>query len=441
MSRLRGWRVAAIIVVAAGSLLATSAGAWRLNGSSSTAAYVQEVAKAGSEDTFENRTRLYERLRIDVMELAHPRLSLHTYGTLSNDVTNESLGDTRTRLYNAYLQYRPASAGTDALRYDIRLGRQWVLSGVGAGTIDGLVVSTDRPGWGGLTLFGGTLGMDTRDQLRFDAPKDSRRFGGDLRILPRVSEGYEPELGVSFAATSRNDVDENQKIGARAALRVRRQLRLWTEVRHDLLLDRTYGTAAGVEFLKPARQMRLWAEFNRRTPAFPATSFFSVWDTKPVSDVRGGVGMGVAGPVRLILDFTRTDFRAQTKYVDVGGAQVSRSKVDRATSYRVVLERNAAQIGVRFSSGFGGDRTGLVASLNQDIGERVNVNLDLGYETYDYGSNAYEDNTATTGILALSYKAARNTRITTQIEAMNNRDLKQDIRLLARVDQRFRLGR
>ena len=441
MSGHKGRRIAAIIALAAGPLLATNVGAWRLNGSSSTAAYVQEVAKAGFQDKFENRTRLYERLRVDAMDLAGPNLSFHTYGTVSNDVTNQSIGDTRTRLYNAYLQYRPVPGGPNAMRYDARLGRQWVLSGVGAGTIDGLLVSTDRPGWGGITLFAGTLGMDTRSQLRFDVPKDSRRFGGDVRILPRFSTGYEPELGVSFAATNRNDVDESRRIGARAALRVRRQLRLWTELRHDLLLDRTYGTTAGIEFLKPVKRMRLWAEFNRRTPAFPATSFFSVWDTKPVSEVRGGIGTSVKGPVRLILDFTRTDFRAQTKYVEVGGTQVSRSKVDRATAYRIVLERNAAQIGVRFSKGFGGDRTGLVASLNQDIGNRANVNLDLGYETYDYGSNAYEDNTAATGILALSYKAARDTRVTAQIEAMNNRDLKQDIRLLARVDQRFRLGR
>jgi hypothetical protein len=441
MSGHKGRRIAAIIALAAGSLLATNAEAWRLNGSSSTAAYVQEVAKAGLQDEFENRTRLYERLRVDVTDLAGPRLSFHTYGTLSNDVTNQNIGDTRTRLYNAYLQYRPVPSSPNAMRCDARLGRQWVLSGVGAGTIDGLLLSTDRPGWGGITLFGGTLGMDTRSQLRFDAPEDSWRVGGDVRILPRVSAGYEPELGVSFAATNRNDVDENQRIGARAALRVRRQLRLWSEVRHDLLLDRTYGTAAGVEFLKPAKRMRLWAEFNRRTPAFPATSYFSVWDTKPVNEVRGGIGTSVKGPVRLILDFARTDFRAQTKYVDVEGTQVSRSKVDRATAYRVVLERNAAQVGVRFSKGFGGDRTGLVASLRQDICERMNVNLDLGYETYDYGSNEYEDNTAASGILALSYKAARDTRVTAQIEAMNNRDLKQDVRLLARVDQRFRLGR
>lgn len=438
MSARRGWRIAVVLAVAAGALGTSSARAWRVNGTSSTAAYVQEVAKAGTEDQFENRTRLYERLRIDVMEMGRPSLSFHTYGTLSNDLTNQNIGDTRTRLYNAYLQYR-FSPFSPSLRTDARLGRQWVLSGVGSGTIDGLVLSTDRPGWGGVTLFGGTLGMDTRDQLRFDSTKDSYRMGGELRVVPRVKGGYEPELGVSVAATNRNDRDESIRFGGRASLRVRRQLRLWTEARHDLLLDRTYGTAAGIEFLKPAKKMRLWAEFNRRTPALPSTSFFSVWDTKPVNEVRGGIGRAIAGPVRLLLDFTRTDFRAP-KYAAVGSAPVTNSKVDRATSYRIVLEREAAQIGVRFSKGFGGDRVGLVASLNQDIYEKLNVNLDLGYESYDYGSNAYEDNTATTGILALAYKLAQNTRVTAQIEALNNRDLKQDVRLLARVDQRFRLG-
>lgn len=441
MIRLNGGTIAALAILAAGMLWPIDAIAYRLNGTSSTAAYIQEVAKPGTEDDFENRTRIYERLRIDIMEMGNQNLSFHTYGTLSNDVTNQDIGDTRTRLYNAYVRYRSTRSRSDAIRYDLRLGRQWVTAGVGSGTIDGLLIVTDRPGWGGITLFGGTLGIDTSDQLRFDSLKESQRIGGDLRIQPRLSNAYEPELGLSFAATSRDDVDESQRLGARASLRVRRQLRLWTEFRHDFLLARTYGSAAGVEFLKPAKRLRLWAEYNRRTPILPATSFFSVWESKPISDIRGGLGTGISGPYRLIFDFTRTDFRAETKYVDVEGEPVSRSQVDRATAYRIVIERNAAQIGVRFSSGFGGDRTALIASLNQDFGDRFNVNLDLGYESYDYGSNVYEENTASSGILALSYKATTSTRVTAQIEALSNRDLKQDVRLLARVDQRFRLGR
>ena len=442
MSTRRDLAVMVIAIVAAGSFLtATDAEAWRLNGTSSTAAYIQEVAKQGTQDDFENRTRLYERLRIDVMEMGTPGLSLHTYGTLSNDVSNQNIGDTRTRLYNTYLQYRVSPAAPNAFRYDARLGRQWVSAGVGSSTIDGLVLAANRAGWGGVTLFGGTLGIETLDQLRFDSLDESYRYGGRIQILPRFGESYEPELAVSFVGTNRNDVDESMRLGGRVGLRVRRQLWMWTEVRHDFLLDETYGTAAGIEFLKPSKLLRVWAEFNHRTAALPATSFFSTWDTKPISELRGGIGTGISGPIRLIFDFTRTDFKAEASYVDVGGTPVSRSEVDRATSYRFVLERNAAQIGVRFSSGFGGDRTGLVASLNQDIGERVNVVLDVGYESYDYGSNDYEENTAASGILALSYKAAQDTRVTAQIEALNNRDLKQDIRLLARVDQRFRLGR
>lgn len=428
------------LVVLAAAVSSVPAGAVRLIGSSSTAAYFQKIPTTSGTDEFEGQTRLYERLRLDLLDIADPALSFHSYFTAFDDVSHQSIGDTRTRLYSAFLEYRPAGA---ALRIHpvARLGRQWISSGVGSGIVDGLLLQADRAGWGGLTVFGGTLGIDRLQQLRFDNPDDSNRLGGEFRIRPRVSDQTEPEVALSYAVTHRNKKIESQRMGIRGDLKIRRELRLWSEVRHDFALDRTYGTAAGVEFLKPVRNLRAWFEYNRRTSALPATSFFSLFDQRPISAVRGGLGFRILRPYRFSFDFDRVDFRNQITYVrNAEGVQVSRSTVDRSTSYRFMLMRGWMQMGARFSSGFGGKQTGLVLSGNQDFG-KLSVNLDVDYLKYDYGENSLEDNDATAGIVAASYQLRPATRVTAQIEALNNRAMKRDVRLLVRVDQRFRLGR
>jgi hypothetical protein len=430
----------ALIVLTGG---ATAASALILRGTSSTAVYTQEVARGGTGDEFENRTRLFERLRFDLLDLGDPRLTLHTYLTARNDLTNESIDDTRARLYLGYLEWRADRGVQRPFRYSARAGRQWVSAGVGSGTVDGIWLQADHRRWAGIALFAGTLGIEDRDDLRFDSPDDSRRLGGEVRLHPVWGDGTtEPEIAVSFADTRRDDIEDARRVGLRGSLFVRRQLRLWSETRHDFLLDRTFGSAAGIEFMKPARALRVWAEYNRRTPDIPASSVFAVFDTKPVAALRGGIGMGLGGPYRGSIDITRTDFKAPAYTVSIGDAQVvSRSKVDRATTYRFVLQRGAVQAGIRFESGFGGDRFGLVASADREFGEKWDARIDLGYESYDYGSLVTEDNTVSSGLLAVGYRPWRMTKVTAQIEGLNNRDLKRDVRLLARLDQRFSFGR
>ena len=404
------------------------ASAVRLGGTASTAVYTQEVAKPGTADEFENRTRLYERLQFTADNLIDHRLSFTGSLTAWNDLTNQSIGETRGRLYRAYFRLRDLPTFSRAFRAEARVGRQWVTAGVGSGTIDGAIVRIDRRGWGELTLFGGSLGIETRSQWRTDAMVWSRRLGGELRLQPDLKEGIEPAISLSYAETRREREDESRRLGVRGSLRIRRQLHLWSEVRHDFLLERTFGTAAGAEFVSRPSQLRLWAEYNRRTPALPATSVFAFFDTRPVSELRGGAGMQILDPYWVGFDFTRTDFKQQ-------------NDVDRSKRFRLVVRRGWVEAGAQFSSDFGGDHTNLVLGANRGFGTKWNARLHLGHQSYDYGPTDVEDYTTRTGILALAYQAHAMTKLSAQVESLYNRDLKRDIRLLVRVDQRFRLER
>lgn len=444
MGRSRGIRGALVAILFLSVLTlfaATDAGAVRLLANSSTAAYMQKVAKDGSGDKFENMTRAYERLRFDLTDFAGAKLSLHGFLTARNELAGPGAGGTRTRLYNGYLQYRSFPAGPDALRFDTRFGRQWVASGVGSGTVDGLSLRLDRGGWGGLTAFGGTLGCDRRERGGFDKPSQSLRYGGEIELRPRLAPGVDPKLALSYAATNKNDVDDARRLGGRASLRIRERLRIWSELRHDFLIEKTYGTAAGVEYLKQSKGLRAWAEYNRRSPALAATSVFAFFDTKDVSEFRAGIGSRMFGPYSASFDFARTDFKGGINNVVLADSIVTRAKVDRSKAFRFTVRRGAYSVGARFESGYAGDRTDLVLSGMHDFGEKLNVRVDLGYQDYKYGETDYENNTAASGLFAVTYRVAPDTKITAQIEGLNNRDLKQDVRLLARVDQRLRLER
>jgi hypothetical protein len=444
MGRSRGFRgaIAAALFLSVLTLFAAGEAAGvRLLGSSSTAAYIQEVAKDGSGDQFENRTRAYERLRFDVTDFAQPALSFHAFGTVRGELTGPYADGARTRVYHTYLQYRTTPPESDAFRYDARVGRQWVTSGVGSGTVDGLAFRLDRGGLGGLTVFGGTLGCDNRDRGGIDKPSQSLRYGGELLFHPRLKGAFDPELALSYAGTRRMEVDDNSRLGGRAILRVQERLRLWTEMRHDFLLDRMYGTAAGFEYMNPRRGLRAWTEYNRRTPALGATSVFAFFDTKEASEFRAGISSRISGPYSASFDYARTDFKGGVDSVVVSGTESTQAKVDRSKAYRIALQRGVYRIGARFESGFGGDRTSLVLSGMHDFGDKLNIRLDLGYQDYNYGATDYEDNSAASGLLAASYQVGPDTKVTAQIEGLSNWDLSQDVRLLARIDQRFRLER
>ncbi len=435
--------IASAVILGLATTAFDEASAVRLTGTSSTALYTQEVAGSGAEEKFENRARLYERIRFGLTDFAGSGLSFHGFLTARNDLTNEAFADTRTRLYHAYLRYHRPSKHRDGIRLDTRLGRQWISVGVGSGTIDGAALSVDRTGWGGITLFAGTLGIDARDQWRFDQPTDSQRFGAEVRLRPRFREGAEPEVAASFADTRRNDLDESRRIGARASLLVRRQLRLWSQVQHDLHLDETFSTAAGIDFSKSSSGFRAWAEFHRRTPALAADSYFRKFKsvTKPITQLRGGLGFGLGGPYRIGFDFTRTDFKEETTFGTIDTIRVSRSDIDRAKSFRLFLERGPVRFGGTFQSGFGGDQTRFLFAASHEFGTRWSVDVDLGVEHYDYGPSDFDENSVRSGLIAAAYRPGPLTKVTAQIEGLDNRDLKRDVRLLVRIDQRFRLER
>jgi len=169
------------------------AGAGAVRGSMTTTGYFFDGGGGrvpGPGEGGDQVSWILQRLRLDAFPGAvGGPFSFHLSLTARNQADAQRLDQTRTRVYHGYLRYRPSRA------LDVRVGRQYAYAGVASGVTDGASVRFRFRKLAEATVVGGTLGMESREDLRFDDPKDSRRWGAMVRVTPprfgdvRVSGG------------------------------------------------------------------------------------------------------------------------------------------------------------------------------------------------------------------------------------------------------------
>jgi hypothetical protein len=414
----------AAVLVLAGLLFLglPSAGAGTVRGSLTTTAYAYEgggglVPGPGTGGTDDAVTWLLQRVRLDAYPGAvNGPLSFHLSLTARNQADHQSLDDTRTRLYHGYLRYRPQAG------FDLRLGRHFTHAGVATGIADGATLRLRHRDWADVTVLVGTLGMESREDLRFDGPKDSRRWGGMFRLtLPR-HRVFGASAGASFATTWRGDEEDEKLLGLHARLEYRKFLRGRFEWRRDLILDRTIGTRIGLEYLD-RRGRRVWGEFQQRKPLLRARSFFASFATQARDELRGGVTQPLGGSFSLIAD------GAVIGYEDAE---------DDAQSLQVSLAYGTHRVGWRVYRGLGGDQDRLVGASRVNLGRRLALYGSLDVASYDRGNILGErDDSAVSLTVGTDYRPHRAWSLRGQIEALDHPSAARDLRLLAEVAYRF----
>jgi hypothetical protein len=427
-------------------VLAVPAFAFTLNGSSRTTAYAQKSRLAGTDfnlaHDLSNRTRLLETLRLDALALGRPTISFHTEFTADNIVTNQSFKETRTRLYRAYLQ----DAGTTGVfRYDARLGRQYVAAGVGAGVVDGVSLRAHHPSGVEVTGFFGTLGADaigrSRQFWKLEKPGVSNSFGGQLR-LKRDLGLIAPAVGLSVAQVQRSPhetlVTDAQRLGIQGEVRftpktteitpLLRYARAWGELRRDLVFTVNTHRTAGVELISGRRSGRCWVEYNRKRPTFPATSYFSSFDSRPVHALRGGVGARVYSKLELNVDGDLVSFQGN----------------ESEKGARLMLSCCGVSLGYRLDRSYGGDLSGLILYGHHNLGEKLIMDASVNYTQYKYGEIAGDsavlgvDDNEAAGVVAASYRLRPNLTLTGQVAGLRNARFNHDVRVMGSVNWRFR---
>jgi hypothetical protein len=455
---------------------AATATATVLSGSLRSSLYLQEsrlgagsyetrVAYQGVNDTtrvpesrrnpLQNRARLVEEARLDALQLGVKPLGFHSSFSAGNILTDQSLKETTFRLYRAYLQWNGMRRGP-GVGYDVRLGRQWVLAGVGSGTIDGLSAKLGDSRVGDLTVFGGTLGTDrmlrTDKFWSLDKPGQSRAVGGRLR-LQRSLGPVEPTLALSLSQVDRKPradlVTDAQRAGVSAELRASRTgslqalrgFRAWGDLRRDIIWGDNLSLVGGLEYSGDLSSWLSWlpahhlgqdfrgrVEYGRRRPDLRATSHFASFVQDPRKELRGGGGATVLPGVRL----------------DVDGDYSSSATGEKENGVAATASGYGLTLGYRWHRGYGGSMDGLVVYGHSELFEKLTLDIAVDHNQYDYGDIRDEPDLDpdiakdTSGMLALGYRLRPDLSLTGQVEGLRNGGMNKDLRFLGIVNWRFR---
>ena len=129
--------------------------AQNLNLRLTTTAYMWQRQETPEIST--NHLRAYQLAQLT---LSKGNLSFHAFANLSNDFREKQTDDPRFRFYNFYLNWRNIFN-----RFNLKLGRFAVYSGVGVGTIDGAYINAKIFKFLSANVYGGFLMPGTPNQF------------------------------------------------------------------------------------------------------------------------------------------------------------------------------------------------------------------------------------------------------------------------------------
>lgn len=465
--------IAILIALPAFGSFATAASATVVSGSLRSSVYLQEsrlgadpyetrvvrdsttaIVASPLRHALANRARLVEDVRLDALQLGVKRLGFHTSFSAGNVLTDQSLKETAFRLYRAYFQWNGMRRGP-GIGYDVRLGRHWVIAGVGTSVVDGLSAKVADSRFGDLTAFAGTLGSDRMartDRIwSLDKPSQSLALGGRLR-LERPVGPTQPQLAISLAQTQRtgrihtivdttltpraSKVTDTRRIGVSAELRASRTgslqalrgLRAWGDYRHDLLWSRMLSAVGGLDYYGSFRGFRGRIEYGERRPDLRGSSHFATFAGVTRHELRGGAGAEVTPRIRF----------------DFEGDYITSPQTEKENGFALTASGYGLSVGYRFNRGYGGNADGFILNGHRELFEKLSLDASFGYLSFDYGYTPEDHDLNpqtredTSGLLAVEYRLLPNLTLTGQVDGLRNGGMNSDLRFLGIVNWRFR---
>jgi hypothetical protein len=269
--------------------------------------------------------------------------------------------------------------------------------------------------------FFGTRGIEQYDGIYLDSTDDSARFGGRIRLGHAIGS-LEPAVAVSYEQSQRDNLDDSERLGIHASLRIPNGFRFYGDWRRDLLSNRTIRITGGVEHTTRTRSHHTWLEYSRRHPNFRASSIFWSFDGSSVSTVRGGLRVRAWESWQIIVDGDIVDF-------DDG---------ERERGVRFMLGKGGISVGWRIHGGYGGDFSGLVVSGHQALGSRLALDFNLNVSRHKYGETEEIEEDQSQHILGLRYRLRDTLTVIGQVEGLTNERFDYDTRFLGMIQWRFR---
>jgi hypothetical protein len=351
----------------------------------------------------ENNLNFYQGLFFKISPQTNPDMYLKTNLRL---IKSDNPSDWNTKIYNSHVGWRAPWMNTE-----LRLGRQFVYSGVINGTMDALYLSLSPATNLNLKVVGGVVAPYDRDA---DVTKwdDGNIFGGygSYRFNPAL------KTDVSYFQKTRNEELYWQQLGTSFSGMIN-QFYYRLKYDHNLLTSESQSFRSNLTYY-----LDLWsfsAEFNNQKPRVYEDSFFSRFKIVAHNQVR--------------IAATRTIAQYQL------GLQLINTNFEEGESSNKVLATVGNKwgiIGLIYQSGYAGDNTGIYTEINWQALKDLKFNLNISHYQYERQS-VQLDEEATSFSTGLHYDMLKSLRLGLQLQESINSAYDSDLRGLFRLNYSF----
>jgi hypothetical protein len=354
------------------------------------------------------------------------RFSAFGYGRVSKQFNAGEDGvfsdsdDILGRLYFLYVNYAlPGSRG------DIRLGRQFVAVGAGAGTIDGVRIDARNLGPVALSVF---AGYDVRYRETTDLSRAGDYLLGASAGASFLKEGtalHNMNLELSYLRKYNETDIVREMLGVHADQGFFKKAKAYVDWRYDLLHEANSEFLAGVKLIPIAGLLTITGEYFQSYPNFDADSIFTVFAVTRYKEALGRVDYIVTPQVTLFGSYTRADYDGPTADIGSLGARVRPKRV----------EGLGIRAAVDVRRGYPGDLTGFDLSADYAF-KKATLAAGIAYDVFQRDSMT-DDFSAKKYWAGGSYEVSRNMTARLRVEDKVTRQSENEFSGRAALDVRF----
>ncbi|MCX8010007.1 MAG: hypothetical protein N3A61_02545 [Ignavibacteria bacterium] len=382
----------------------------------------------GGEAT--THARHYESMQLGIVK---NNFSINTYLQYSNDYGSKMLDDPEFKFYNLYIDWKNI-----ANLADVRIGRQFIYGGLGAGTIDGLNLKLYPIKNHSLQIYYGALIPPYKDLSFFKSIKDNYLYGARLNssIVPNT------QININWMKRNRKPEDFLATRPDSAFNPIKVPISISSIPEHYLNFDVSYDFSNSsyaygridydFNFEKVSRgefnirynitkSLGANAGFTYREPRVLKNSIFSVFDISNSKEVEAGI-----------------DYKFTSDLTAYGKFGLIQYKDDNSSRIGLGLNTKYGSISYLKNFGYAGELDALSLYLFYALFEnKLFVNGGASYSNYKLDKNQSESYTNLSSMIGLNYKPFIYLSFDVQLQYITNRFYKNDVRSLIKINYMF----
>jgi len=405
-----------------------SINAQSLNMRFSTQVYGWERADSINSDSKTAHLRSYQNLLIDASK---DKWSFNTLVQTDADLMNKIGKGFDYRFYNLYIK------GSNLFNVlDVKLGRQYLFSGVGTGAMDGLhlKLKAGEHKEYQFTVFGGSITGTDYEFSGYAPFSENSIYGGNFSYygirdfyasVSYINRHKKPEpytairydsLFNPYQTVISTDSPEDQLMGIDLNYTYNKRHYFFGKLYYDINNEKLYRGDFNANLLV-TDNLRFTGFYSYHQPQIRYNSIFSTFAQSEYQEAGGGV------------DYTlKNGINIYGKISDVFYTDENSIKLQAGFSH--------PSYGLSYThySGYSGESNGLGGYYYRKLADILSMNLGLNYSNYRLGEYSTEKENVFSGLLGLTYRPNTQLSFDAQGQFITNRIYKTDVRFLIGVN-------